>query len=195
MNRAVLGLPLVLAALASTSDAHALGPIDLEAGLKAGVATNPDSSAGKTPYGFGLGARGGVSIFNVYLGVSGIHYFGSSTDVGPASVSTSATLIGGELGYTFSQLPVIQIRPQIGIGNAHYGADVDQTITSPTAISVSGSSNHLYLEPGLTVLVPLGLLYVGADANALIVPGVDQGAGSSKTYTSLSVHGQLGLRF
>lgn len=63
------------------------------------------------------------------------------------------------------------------------------------------TSDHPYLEPGLTVLIPIGLLYVGADVNALIVPDVDTSRGvraalapSSETFTSLSAHGQIGLR-
>jgi len=177
-----------LATLTQTSDAHALGPIDLEAGLKAGVATNPNSD-GPNPYGFGLGARGGVQLFNVYLGLSGIHYFGGSFTF-PAPISTkvdySSTLLGAEVGYTITALPIINIRPQIGLGNASFSA---------SANDVSTSTSKFYLEPGITVLIPLGLIYVGADGNALIVPSVDAPEGSSsKTFTSFTLHGQLGIR-
>lgn len=184
-----LALAVVFAgslALSTEKSAHALGPVDVEAGLKAGVGTNPDSN-GSNPYGFGLGGRAGVNIFNVYLGASAIHYFGSSESAPGGSADISSTLIGGELGYTITAIPVIQIRPQLGIGSASYS--LDGTVLG---IKASTSDSHLYLEPGVTVLVPLGLLYVGADANALIVPDVGP---NSDTYTSLTLHGQVGVRF
>jgi hypothetical protein len=187
-----------LATLTQAGDAHALGPIDLEAGVKVGVGTNPDSS-GPNPYGFGLGGRAGVQLFNVYLGLSAIHYFGASltlpapqggTNLPPETGGTidfSSTLLGAEVGYTITALPIINIRPQIGIGNASFSASQDNQ---------SSSTSKLYLEPGVTLLVPLGLLYLGADGNALIVPSVtspEPGA-SSKTFTSFTLHAQIGIR-
>jgi hypothetical protein len=44
-------------------------------------------------------------------------------------------------------------------------------------------------------LVNVGLLYVGADVNVLLIPGVDQGNGDSKTYASLAINGEVGVRF
>jgi hypothetical protein len=189
-NRIALTLSLVLAPLTlavTEREARALGPIDLEAGVKAGVGTNPEST-GPNPYGVGLGARAGVGIFHLYLGATAIHYFGGSFDF-PAPISTkvdySSTLFGVELGYTISAIPLVDIRPQIGLGSASFSASSNGT---------SSSTSKFYLEPGLTVIVPLGLLFVGADANALIVPGVDTPAGTSKSYTSFTLHGQLGIR-
>lgn len=182
-----LALPVAAVAfalVATEKPAHALGPVDLEAGAKVGVATNP--SDGDTPLGFGAGVRAGVGIFGFYGGLSFMHYFGSSTSVPiVGDVSTTTNLFGVELGYTISSLPVVQIRPQLGVG--------DIVITGSGG-GQSTSDGHIYLEPGVTVLVPLGLLYVGGDVNALIIPGVDQGT-DTKTYTSLSIHGQVGVRF
>jgi len=133
-----------------------------------------------------------VSIYHVYAGISAIHYFGSSADVsgpntpagtfGTASVDYSTTLIGGELGYSITGIPLLTIRPQIGIGNASFSFG-------------DASQSHLYLEPGVVGLINLGLLYVGADANVLVIPSVDQGLNDTKTYTSLTIHGQIGIRF
>ncbi len=183
-----LALPVALAAglvAASEQDAAALGPIDIEAGAKIGVGTNPDS-ASANPFGFGLGGRAGVNVFNIYGGVSAVHYFGTSVDIpngtgGTTSASLSSTLLGGELGYTITAIPLIQIRPQVGLGNAH-------------AVFATLSDDHLYLEPGVTVLVPLGFFFVGADANLLVIPGVDTSPGNTTTYTSFTAHGQLGFR-
>lgn len=167
-----------VAFLATEHKAHALGPVDVEVGAKVGVGTNP--SDGPSPFGLGVGARGGVSFFNIYGGVSAMKYFGGSKDFGGLTVeSDGSTLLGIEAGYTIKAVPVVQIRPQIGVGNAHF----------------SGGGDNLYLEPGATVLVPLGILYVGGDANLLLLPGVDQGNGDSKTFTALTLHAQVGVTF
>jgi hypothetical protein len=173
----LVGLSLV------TREAHALGPIDLELGAKVGAGSKPESNA-PNPYGFGLGGRAGISIFHLYAGGSAIHYFGGSTDTAVGKLDVSSTLLGGELGYTITALPIIQLRPQMGLGSATFSSSLGGT---------DSSSGHLYLEPGLTVLIPILLLYVGADANALIVPGVDQTSGGTKTLTSLTLHAQVGI--
>jgi hypothetical protein len=86
----------------------------------------------------------------------------------------------------------VQIRPEIGVGNS--------TISASGSATSGGSSSNLYLEPGVLVMVPIGIMFVGADVNALILPGVTTpgslgNASSSSTYTSLSVHAQVGVHF
>jgi hypothetical protein len=187
IGRLRLTVPVLLAVAALEGEAHALGPIDLEAGAKVGVGTNPNSN-GPNPYGFGLGVRGGVGIFSVYAGLSAVHYFGGSLELPPpigAKVDYSSTLVGGELGYTITAIPLIDIRPQVGLGSANFSSTLSGTTTS---------ESKLYIEPGLTVLVPLGLLFLGADANALIIPDVPAPGGGTKTYTSATLHGQIGIR-
>ena len=195
MNSALrLAVPcfLAIAAICATADdARALGPLDIELGARVGAATNPNSNT-PTPFGVGVGGRAGVSIYHLYAGISAIHYFGSSADVsGPAtpagtfgtvSVDYSSTLIGGELGYSITGIPLLTLRPQIGIGNASFSFG-------------DASQSHLYLEPGLLAMIRIGIVYVGADANILVIPSVDQGLNDTKTYTSLTVHGQIGLVF
>jgi hypothetical protein len=177
---------LAIAAIsASERDAHALGPVDVEVGARVGVGTNPDSK-GPNPFGLGIGGRAGVSIFHIYGGLSAIHYFGSSSDIptpaGTISSSYSSTLLGIEAGYSITAIPHLTLRPQLGIGNASFSfGDLSQS--------------HLYLEPGFVALVTLGLLYVGADVNLLAIPGIDQGAGDTKTYTAFTIHGQIGIQF
>jgi hypothetical protein len=189
--RLLAGLAVIIALfVASEREAHALGPIDLEAGLKVGFATNPNSDANFNPFGFGLGARAGIQIFSLYLGGNAMHYFGGSTTAAGLDVSESMNELGGEVGYTIGFIPLLQIRPQIGFGDAILSAEV---------ANVSQSKGYFYLEPGLTVLVPLGLLYVGADANALLLPSVDSGTDATgktttKTYTSFTLHAQVGIR-
>ena len=183
-----LAAPALFAAAvfgATERDAQAIGPVDIEAGARVGVGTNPDSD-GPNPFGLGLGGRAGVSIFHVYGGLSAIHYFGSSSQIptptGTFESTYSSTLLGVELGYSITAIPRLTIRPQLGLGNAAFSfGDL--------------SSSYLYLEPGVTGLVSLGLIYVGADLNLLAIPGVEQGGTESKTFTAFTAHGQVGVQF
>jgi hypothetical protein len=174
---------LVSAAVcASERDAHAIGPVDIEVGARVGFATNPNSD-GPNPFGLGVGGRGGVTIAHFYGGLSAIHYFGQTKDiptpVGTISSSFSSTLLGVELGYSITAIPKLVIRPQVGVGSASFSFN-DQ------------STGHVYFEPGATVLVVLGIVYFGADANLLVVPGIE---GEKSTFTSVTLHGQIGVQF
>lgn len=184
----------------SEKKAHALGPVDVEVGAKVGGATNP--ADGSTPLGFGIGARGGVSIFHFYGGLNVMHYFGSSVDTATTTLPSSSskenrstTLYGIEAGYSITAIPVVTIRPQIGVGNAHLAATFKQLAVSGSGLSVNGSTDNLYIQPGVTAIIPLGVVYVGADASVLILPNVGQSTGNSKTYASLAIGGQVGVRF
>jgi hypothetical protein len=180
---------------AMTRDAHALGPVGVEVGAKVGVASNPSSAPANSivtpsnPLGFGIGARGGVDIMGFYGGVSLMYYLGSSQNIEEdgvsASVSQHTLMYGLELGYGVTLLDILTIRPQIGLGNATFSG-------SGNGISINGgdtSTSNLYLEPGVTGLIGLGLWYVGADVNVLFFPGLD----NSKA--SVSIHGQVGVKF
>jgi hypothetical protein len=174
-----------------TTDAHALGPIDLEVALQAGGGTSPSNNNGPiNPLGFGIGGRAGVAFFGFYGGVNVIDYLGGSQNLVPpgvpgassTKVSEHALMYGLDLGPNF-KVSILTIRPLLGLGNF-------QVSTSP------GSSNpsYFYLQPGLTALVSLGLLFVGADANVLILPSVSTPTGN-QVETAFTVHGQVGLRF
>src|SRR5271168_359202 len=108
--------PILVAAIAAgtltlvaTRPAHALGPIDLEIGAKAGIATSPVSGGGPNPLGVGVGGRAGISILGFYGGGNLMYYFGANSE--------HALLYGVEGGYGFSLPAVpITIRPQLGLG-------------------------------------------------------------------------------
>jgi hypothetical protein len=153
--------------LVTTRSAHALGPVDLEVGLKAGVATNPINGLNDNPLGFGIGARGGVGIFGLYGGIKFMYYFGADSE--------HATQYGVEGGYSLSVGP-ITLRPQVGVGNLTFSGN-------------GASLSNIYVEPGVTVLVSLLGWYVGADANVLLTPGLDQ------SQAALTINGQVGLKF
>lgn len=177
-TRRMKNLSRILGALAATlclvsyaDDAKALGPIDLEVGLKGGYATNPSTATTVSQgLGVGLGGRAGVGIFGIYGGISVVDYLGQDSD--------SAVAVGGELGYSWN-ISLLTLRPQIGIGN------ITQSFSSSAHLP---NSNSLYLEPGLTALIGLGLFFVGADANALIIT-------SQGNNTALTLHAQVGLKF
>ncbi len=179
---------LALSTLAVARDAHALGPVDLEVGAKVGYATSPASGGGTNPLGFGLGGRAGIAFLGgIYVGGNIMYYFGGSENVAPPcnagascvsppSISVNTLMYGGELGYGIKILDLLTIRPQVGLGNATFSAGGE-------------SSSYYYLEPGVTGLVGLGLLYVGADANLLVLPSLPSNE------VAVSLHAQVGVKF
>lgn len=178
-----------------SKDAHALGPVNVEVGGKVGFATNPDGDYPYNPLGVGIGARGGVEILNsIYVGGNVMYYFGGSEDAGGGSVSSHALLLGVEGGYGF-HLSILTIRPQLGIGEATLSSSISGGLASATSADLSNSTTKLYLEPGVTAFVTLGVLYVGANVNVLVIPGVDQGNGDSKVWASFTPGIQVGARF
>jgi hypothetical protein len=192
---------LLTVALAS-NDAHALGPLDLEIGAKAGVGTMPSNESGPNPLGFGIGGRAGVAIAGLYGGVSAVYYVGESQSVSAggvsANVSKHALLYGVEGGYGWKLLDILTIRPQIGVGQmtlwASGGLSSSGAITANT--SGSQSANALYLEPGVTAMISLGTFFVGADANVLVIPSLnDPTIGKSQSDIAFTAHGQLGVKF
>ena len=177
---------LSVAILAFSTKANALGPVDIEISARAGVAAGNIG-----PLGFGIGGRGGVSIMGLYAGVEVIDYLGATAECGgcswpagaqPVMQSQSALLYGFEAGYNF-KFSRVTIRPQLGLGNFH----LSSAYGSPAPGPVSDVSNYVYLEPGVVGLVSLGVLFVGADVDALLFPTWPNAA--------LTVHGQVGVSF
>ncbi|HEY1695551.1 MAG TPA: hypothetical protein VGG39_25460 [Polyangiaceae bacterium] len=168
---------------AMTREAHALGPVDLEVGALAGVGTTPSNlpAGAVNPLGFGLGARGGVDVFGFYGGVKLMYYFGGSS----GGFSDHSLSEGVDLGYNI-KLAILTLRPMVGLGNF--------TITE-SAGGASTNTGTFYVEPGVTALVSLGLIYVGADVNALLLTSLPQPTGGNGMDTALTIHGQVGLKF
>ena len=194
------------ATFAMTRTAHALGPVDLEIGAKAGLGTNPLSNPNGgpdiNPLGFGLGARAGVSFLGFYGGAQLMYYFGGSQDIGvpgvsvggisvpgqSVSVSAHTLMYGVEAGYGITLIDILTIRPQIGIGNGTVSCSTSASGVVNTS-GGCGSQSSLYLEPGVTGLIGLGMWFVGADANVLVFTGLD----NSKA--AFTFHGQVGVKF
>jgi hypothetical protein len=169
----------------SSKEARALGPVDIEIGAKAGYGAAP-GGASINPLGAGIGARAGIQLFGLYAGLNLVNYFGSGDNLGG---TYHALQYGGEIGYGF-KISILTLRPQVGLGNITFS---DSTLST--------SSGSFYLEPGVTALLTFGLLFIGADVNALVVtaePPVGQPGGlvlNTSTQTGLTVHGQIGVVF
>ena len=182
--------------LVASTDAHALGPLSLEVGINAGYGSNPDSNSySPNPLGFGLGGRAGVSVFGLYGGLAGDYYFGSSEN----GLSAHTAKYGLQVGYNLG-IPFITIRPQVGFGNL----SISYSGSSSGVGAMSGvspeSQNSLWIEPGVVGLITLGIFFVGADINALMVTKYPEtlnpdGSWGTSFKVALTAHGQLGLTF
>ncbi len=133
------------------AEAHAIPPVNVEAGFVVGYATNPGTReplygfAGPNPLGVGFGARGGLEFSNhIYAGVNVINYFGATTQYNGDALHESTLLVGLDVGYSV-HLAFLTIRPQAGLGEA--------TITSidylgpsfeGTEQAFTSSTTHLY---------------------------------------------------
>jgi hypothetical protein len=178
-------------------DAHALGPLDLEIGVKAGAGTVPGGGSGPNPLGFGLGGRAGVSIFGLYGGLSLLNYFGESQTLGPFKTSAKSLMYGVEGGYG-SSLGPLTLRAQVGVGN--YSETVDLTVSGGAAAGMpvptwTGTRNSLYIEPGLTAMIAFGTVFIGADANVLLLPNDPNPNGQTSFDAAFTAHGQVGVKF
>jgi hypothetical protein len=193
---ALLAGALGAGTLSTARAAHALGPIDLEAGAKLGMGTAP-SNWNVNPLGLGLGARGGVSFMGIYGGLNIVYYFGSSQSqsLGGSSLSVSehSLLYGIEAGYGM-KLSIVTLRAQLGVGSAKVTVSNSEQIAGFSG-GGGGSQSSLYLEPGVTAMVSLGTWFVGADINALVLTGLKDTSNQSSTDTALTWHGQVGATF
>ncbi len=177
---------LTVAILAFAANANALGPVDIEIGARAGTATGTFG-----PLGFGIGGRGGVTLSGLYAGIDVIDYLGATSTCDgcswppggqPVKQSRSALLYGIEVGYNV-KVSLVTIRPQLGLGDFR----LSSAYGDPAPRNVGDVSNYVYLEPGVVGLVSLGVLFVGADVDALLFPTWPNAA--------LTVHGQVGVTF
>jgi hypothetical protein len=178
-------------ALTFASSAGADGIVAVELAARVGAATSPGWVA--NPFALGFGARAGASFHGFYGGITAMYYLGGS--FGASGFHT--VLIGLEGGYTLKVGPVL-LRPQVGVGDGSFSQTASDGVNNPPISTLVG---NVYLEPGVVVMIPIGSFFVGADANALILPAFSlansDGMGSepAKTYLSFSAHAQVGVRF
>jgi hypothetical protein len=176
--------------------------IELEAGLKGGVGTRVNDFGGGAgnpkggPLGAGIGARGGFRLAQLYAGLSALYYFGTSQDSPPTTLSAHSFVYGIEAGWGLYFLDEsLVVRPQLGLGCQTTRSTAD----TPGVTNDESTRNYLYLEPGAAVLFLLGTYYVGADANAYLLPYVPrtgaEGIPTSSFGTAFTLHGQVGVRW
>jgi hypothetical protein len=210
----VLSLAPAFAAILMAREARAVGPVDVEVAGQVGIGTDPLINGGPNPLGFGGGGRAGVAFHGLYGGLALMEYVGGNDKTGtfsegqrtiPVGNSFSSSdhvlMYGIEAGYGFKILGVLTIRPQVGLGNftlsyvqTDHTSPLIQAAFSPTE---AGNVNNLYLQPGVTVLVALGIWLVGVDANVLVLPTFAEPYAlySGSTDTAFTTHVQLGLTF
>jgi hypothetical protein len=203
MNRPALLVAALVSSFLVARDARALGPIDFELAAKGGGATNP-SSATINPLGLGAGGRGGVSFLGFYAGVDILYYVGGS-HTGPTGVVAETETVtqhslmwGLDLGYNL-KLSIVTLRPQLGVGNLTIHTSTSTVDVCPNCLAIglgsSSQASNLYLEPGVTALVSLGDVFVGADANVLVLPNIASPGGGNTTEAAFTLHAQVGVRF
>jgi hypothetical protein len=185
-------LLLLLAIVLPPWKASASGPVGFELGAKVGYGTSINGPA-VSPLGIGFGGRAGITFFGVYLGLDVVDYLGTGDGNGG---DYHAFQFGGELGYGF-RIRAVTIRPQVGVGDVYLFGSV-AGLTSPAF----PPSLCLFGEPGITVLVSFGRVYIGLDAGALLIlnePAYVQ-SGSQYTLTTglttaVTTHAQIGIKF
>jgi hypothetical protein len=180
-------------------DASAVGPVDVEIGAKGSFGTSPASSP-PNPLAFGLGARAGASMLGFYAGADVTYYFGSGVAlVSGYKVSDWTLKAGGDVGYGFKIATVI-VRPRLGVGDLIVTSNPTRTappcecnIVSP--VLRRSTQNDLYIEGGLTALVPMGRFFVAADGDFLVVPNPIAGSCCDDVETAFTFDAQAGIRF
>ena len=158
--------------------AHALGPVAVEIAGKAGFATNP-TTTGPNPMGRGLGGRVGVSMSGFYAGAAAMFYLGGTATAGSESESEHSTTIGGEVGYGV-RWSCFTLRGRLGVGRFEQAGSGVAT----------GGRDNLYMEPGVLAMCSFGPLFLGAEANAFLLPSA-----VTSTYAALTVDAQIGVTF
>jgi len=179
------------AAIPCVAGSAAADSVGFEAAAKGGFATNPFDN-GAHPVRPGLGVRAGVTLWQLYLGASFMYYAEAdhqeALTTAEQTVSSHDLVAGVEVGYSFPIGDLLIVRQQIGAGL--WTTSSSCTADCGFGTNVTTTTNP-YIEPGVTVLVPIGHLLLGGDANGLVLPVKN----SREIYGAFSLHAQVGVRF
>jgi hypothetical protein len=124
------------------------------------------------PLGIGFGVRGGYSFGALYLGLRFLFFLGDSERMDgagvSAEVSASTLTVGLEGGYDLAlAADVLVLRPELGVG---LGIVEGESIAGGAMLTADGSSEDLYIAPGVALLVNVGeRSIIGLDLQAPIV--------------------------
>ena len=174
--RTVLSAAAVLAATLTAANAHAL--------ISAGVLVGQGFKDG---YNFGLGARAGITLpaIPIYVGGTFVYHLGKTV---PGTDVTAKVLYGGiEGGYEIGAIPLLTIRPYLGLGYASLTTSSGDIVGTGEAVG-SLSSGKLALWPGATVLVTLAAFFVGIDGRYVVLTDVSDA-------NAFTLFGTAGLSF
>jgi hypothetical protein len=194
-------LAIAIGTLSASRDAHATGPVGFELATTVGEATNPRSGV-PNALGFESGVRAGVKLFNFYGGLSFTYSFGGAPDescagpvivactTSPIGVSVHSLRYGAEAGYDIYVFNRLAMRPWFGVGSlSFYQSSPVQIVVGGALQGLDGMAKDLYLQPGVSLILSLGHLLLGADGGMLFVPGLHD---SNPAFT---VSAQAGVRF
>jgi len=132
----------------------------------------------------GLGFRAGYTFDSgIYVGVLGLAHLGSH-DEGESEVRHHAQSARAELGYDFSIFR-LTLRPSLRAGGALVttARDVDGRFVSPE------------LGVGMTLMIPLGRVFLGADLEGRFFTRLVNNGDNSYSVVSVGAYGTLGYRF
>ena len=179
-------------------DARALGAVDVEVVGTVGGGSDPLTSGGPNPLGFGTGWHAGVAFHGLYGGVALSYYFGGSENNGVGgSASDHVLTYGIEAGYEFRVLALLLVRPQVRFGDFVLTFNPGAcTLCNIVQNNASGNISSLYLRPGVTALVSLRKWLVGVDASALVLPSFTEPYSTvSTTDVAFTADVLVGVRF
>jgi hypothetical protein len=133
----------------------------------------------KDGYNIGIGARAGLTLpMSIYLGGTFVYHLGKSESTPFGDVNARILYLGGEGGYDASAGP-LTVRPYLGFGYA--------SLTGSVA-GISSSQGKGAIWPGAVALLPLGSLFVGADARYVVIFDADDS-------NAFSLFATLGMTF
>ncbi|HET9959626.1 MAG TPA: outer membrane beta-barrel protein [Polyangiaceae bacterium] len=125
----------------------------------------------------GIGARAGYTFpFKLYAGGTFVYHLGKTESLAGIDVKANVYYYGVEAGYDIDTVPLLIVRPYLGLGRVTGVAKVGDE---------SSTDSKFGVWPGAAAIIPLGGLFVGADARYLIV----------SEYDAFSVFGSVGLKF
>ncbi len=163
-----LAISMLFAAAASTlyaPTASAMGP---SAGLLVG-------NGFQDGYNIGIGARGGLTLpMNLYVGGTILYHLGKTESTAAGDVTANIWYLGGEGGYDIGVGP-LTVRPYLGLGYANLRVSTPDFCGLGTCVGGSNSEGKLAFWPGVTGLVGIGNIFVGADLRYVLLVDVEDG--------------------
>ena len=118
--------------------------------------------SGKSPWGLGLGVRGGYNLHELFLGARFVHYLGEEP--------IGSWELGVEGGYDLAVGDELTLRPGVGLGIMSVNVDMPP----PSG----GSSTDVYIAPGASLFYDLADdIFVGAEARLELVLSDPTGKG------------------